>query len=265
MPYNLLIVDDDKDFREEFVDSFEDYRIIEAHNGEEALKILGTPNEIDLVILDIKMPGLNGTEVLKRIKKASPDLGIIILTGYSSKNIAVEALKAHADDFMEKPLDIDKTKESIEKLLENKNEESSVNNSDLKGKIERIKRFAERNYHKKISLKDAASAVCLSPKYLSRIFKQDTGVGFSEYKLKIKIKKAQELLKRTGHNIDQISDEMGYQNIESFIRIFKKLTGNTPTEYRKKNKIKRRKLVNLSNGIVKQTQRKILKRKRISY
>lgn len=125
----------------------------------------------------------------------------------------------------------------IERLLEKKEVEGDMDTGGVKGKIERVKRFAERNYHKKVSLRDAAAAVSLSPKYLSRLFKQTTGMGFMAYKLEIKIKKAKQLLRKTDYNIDQISYKMGYENPESFIRIFKKLAGYTPTEYREKYRI----------------------------
>jgi len=234
MPFNILLVDDDKEFRDEFRDYLEDYEVIEASNGEEALELLRKPNVIDLVILDVLMPGLRGTEVLKEMKRINPDLGIIILTGYSSENVAIEALKGHADDYMQKPVDIDKAKEIIERLLENKKGEGDIDNRSMEGKIEKVKRFVERNYHKKVRLKDAAQAVYLSPKYLSRIFKQSTGKGFSEYKLKIKIEKAKELLGKTGYNVNQVAEKLGYENVESFIRLFKRLAKYTPTEYRKK-------------------------------
>lgn len=255
MPYNILLVDDDKEFREEFRDCFDDYQIVEASNGQEALSLLGKPNEVDLVILDVMMPGLRGTQVLKSIKEMSPGLGIIILTGHSSKDVAVEALKGHADEFIEKPMNVEKTKEIIDKLLADKDDSDDINSSGIQAKIERVKHFALRNYHKKVCLHDAAQAVALSPKYLSRIFKQNTGLGFNEFNLQIKIGKAKELLKETDSNIDQISDKLGYQNSESFIRIFKKLTKNTPTEYRKRNKIRNNKTV-----VAKKKQTKKLKR-----
>jgi YesN/AraC family two-component response regulator len=242
MPDKILLVDDDEDFRREFRYSLDEYEVIEASSGLEALQLLKKPNEIDLVILDVMMPGLSGTEVLKEIKNLAPELGIIILTGFSSKEVAVEALKGHADDYIEKPLDIEKTKEIIEHILAKKRGESYLNSNDIKSKIERVKHFVQRNFHKKVSLKDAAVAVCLSPKYLSRVFKQNTGMGFSRYKLAIKVKKAKEFLKKTGWNIEQISDRLGYQNIESFIRIFKKFTVQSPTEFRKKNKVKKKKI-----------------------
>lgn len=240
MSEKILLVDDDKDFRTEMRYFLEDYEVTEAANGGEALTILKRPNEIDLIILDVVMPGLNGTDVLKEIKKISPDVGIIILTGFSTKSVAIEALKGKADDYLEKPVDPEHTKEVIEALLARRRGEADIMASDIDGKIERVKKFTERNGDKKVCLKDAAVAVCLSPKYLSRIFKQSTGTGFSEYKLQLKIGRAKELLETTGYNIDQISDKLGYQNAESFIRIFKKMTDRTPTEYRKKFKEKNR-------------------------
>lgn len=236
MPYNILLVDDDEDFRYEFRELFNDYKIIEASNGEKALEIIKKPNEIDLVILDVIMPGTRGTKILPEIKKLSPDLGIIILTGHSTKDIAIESLKGHADDYIEKPLNINKAKEIIETLLKSKGIINFDNGNSIDEKIERVKQFTEKNYHKKINLNDVSDLIFLSPKYFSRIFKEKTGMGYNDYKLNIKINKSKELLINTGLNIDEISYKMGYENSESFIRIFKKITNLTPTEFREKFK-----------------------------
>jgi YesN/AraC family two-component response regulator len=159
-----------------------------------------------------------------------------MLTGYSSKDIAIEALKGHADEYIEKPLDIEKTREIIERLLQAKRGESEGAACDRDDKIEKVKHFIERNCQKKVTLRDAAQAVCLSPKYLSRLFKEHTHVGFNEFRLKFVLERSKRLLAETGYTIGQISDQMGYQNQESFIRIFEKLTSLTPTEYRNKQK-----------------------------
>jgi two-component system response regulator YesN len=241
MPDKLLLVDDDREFREEFAESLSDYDVIQADSGQEALKLLSRANEIDLVIMDVFMPGLSGTEVLKQIRKSFPGLGIIILTGYSSKDIAIEALKGHADDYLEKPVDIEKARETIENILAAKRSPADLSSQGIKGKIEKVKKFVERNCFKKIYLEDAARAVCLSPKYLSRIFEEITGTRFTEYRLKVKIAQGTVLLKKSGYNIDQIADKLGYKNTESFIRQFKKITKLTPTEYRKVDGKKKKK------------------------
>ena len=240
MPNKILLVDDDREFREEFKEFLETYEVIEAESGEEALKILKKPNEIDLVLLDVRLPGIKGTEVLKEIKTIAPGLGIIILTGHSSEDVAIEALKGHADDYLEKPLNAEEAKKVIDDLLESKSG-AAAEGARGEDKIEKVKRFVERNCYKKVCLKDAAEAVALSPKYLSRIFKENLGIGFNEYRLKIKMREAKALLENTELNIDHVAYKLGYQNTESFTRLFKELSGKTPSEYRKRHKVKGKK------------------------
>ncbi len=232
MPYTILLVDDDETFREEFASAFDDYRIIEARSGAEALGILRKPHEIDLVILDVMLPGQRGTDVLKEVKRMEPDLGVIILTGYGSKEVAIAALKGNADDFLEKPVDIDKARGVVERLVLARCNGARAGIDDIPGKIERVKEFVKKNYHKKVGLEDAASIVCMSPKYLSRIFGERAGIGFNEFRLGAKIEKAKELLRGTELTINEISYRIGYRNVESFVRIFKKIESSTPTEYR---------------------------------
>jgi two-component system, response regulator YesN len=241
IPARILLVDDDETFRNEFRDYFQEYGIAEADGGEEALRILKGPNEIELVVLDVRMSGMNGIEVLERIRRSTPGVRIVILTGYSSKDVAVEALRGQADDYMEKPLDLDAFKGAVERLLGTKRGAMDPAATDIKGKIDRVKEFVRRNVLKKVTLKDAAAAVSLSPKYLSRVFKEHARKGFSDYRLEGKIRQAKVFLEKTAYNIDQISDKLGYQNSESFIRQFKKITKATPTEYRNKMRKKRAK------------------------
>ncbi len=232
MPYNILLVDDDRDFREEFRDYFRGYRVVGVDRGEEALAELAKPNEIDLVVLDVRLPDASGTAILKRIKRARPGLGVIILTGFGSKKVVIEALHGEADEYLEKPLDIEKTEVAIEKILRHSRWPAGIEGEDIAGKMERVKVFLERNVHKKVSLEDAAAVVALSPKYLSRVFKEVTGRKFNQFKLEAKIDQAKQWLAETAHSVDKIAYSLGYLNAESFIRIFKKFTGLTPTAYR---------------------------------
>ncbi len=229
----ILLVDDDPDFRAELKETFDEYRVVEASSGQQALHILRQPNLIDLVLLDVKLPGgSSGTDILRELKRLSPGLKIIILTGYSSKDVAIEALKGRADEYLEKPLDILKTKELIEGMLGASRSSAEAGVPDARGKVELAKDFLERNYHKKAGLKEAAQVVCMSPKYLSRVFRDITGTGFNDYKLQLRIKRARYLLKRSHLNVSQISAELGYQNCESFIRIFEQFCHTTPSAYR---------------------------------
>ncbi len=240
MPYTILLVDDDDVFRKELRQCLDEFDVVEASDGEAALKILKRPNEIDLVILDVKMPGESGTGILRKMKEIAPGLGIIILTGHSSEDTAIEALKGHADDYVAKPCSPCKLKEVIETLLAGKRLESGEGGDDIGGKIARVKEYLERNCFKRVALADAGRAVSLSPKYLSRVFKEKTGKGFSEYRLGIQIEKSKALLEKGGYNVSEISNKLGYLNPESFIRQFRKFTGCTPTGYRKRHKAGRK-------------------------
>jgi two-component system response regulator YesN len=236
MAYQILIVDDDADFREELRDCLEDYTVIEASNGTEAMAILKKPNAIDLVILDAVMPQLSGLEALREIKKIKPGLAIIMLTGQSSKDIAIDALKGRADDYIEKPINVRKFLDTVQASLSAKALNGFTSSHGVKAKIEQAKQFIERNFDKKVSLEDVAGQVCLSPKYFSRIFKEIAGQGFNEYRLSIKAQEACELLKKSDYTITEISHRLGYQNLESFIRMFERIMKQSPTQYRRKSK-----------------------------
>jgi two-component system response regulator YesN len=227
VPYTILLVDDDPDFRDQLKDLLDDYTVVEAKNGEEALALLKAPNAVDLVMLDVMMPGIKGTEVLRLMKADNPALSIVISTAHSSKDVAIAALRSHADDYLEKPFQAKKAKAVVGRLLEGK-----LTTDVSKSVIEKVKEYTERNCEKNVSLEDVAAVVGLSPKYLSRLFKTSAGCGFSRYKIGLRMEMAVKLLTTTQYNINQIASRFGYLNTESFIRTFKKITGCTPAEYR---------------------------------
>jgi len=236
MKHHILLVDDDEIFRRQFCDCFEGYFIQEASSGEDAIRQLKKTNKIDIVLLDVRMSGKSGIEIIDEIRKISPDVGIIIITGYSSKEVAIQALRKRADDYIEKPFDVNSARQIINRVINIKNSCEDIDADDSKNKINQAKNFISKNCFKKFGLMDAAKEVSLSPKYLSRIFKEHVGKGFNEYKLGLKMSKAKKLLTQTEYSIYQIADKIGYDNTESFIRLFKKINNCTPSEYRKKLK-----------------------------
>ena len=102
----ILVVDDERDFCTLLSDSLsmEGHRVLTAHNGRKALERVAKETP-DLVLLDIKMPGMNGIEVLKRIKKVKEETPVIILTAYGTLETARKAMKLGADDYVTKPVD----------------------------------------------------------------------------------------------------------------------------------------------------------------
>ncbi|MBF0511682.1 MAG: response regulator [Candidatus Omnitrophica bacterium] len=233
MSKKILIVDDNEDLRSEIKDFLDEYETLEAQTGEGALAVLCRAHDIGLVILDVMMPGMSGLDALFEIKKNDPHVKVIILTGHSSKDVAIEALKLRADDYIEKPIDIRKFREAVESLMGMHAPEPEICSLDIKGKMLRVKKFIENNRFKKVGLHEAADCVRMSPKYLSRVFKKEMKVGFNKYKLQVKLDQAKDLLTKSGYTVSQISDKLGYENAESFIRQFKKAVRKTPAQYRK--------------------------------
>ncbi|MEX0945541.1 MAG: sigma-54 dependent transcriptional regulator [Balneolaceae bacterium] len=111
----ILITDDEKSIRNALREilEFEKYSVLEAENGEKALEIIDSNPAIDLVLLDIKMQGMDGIEVLEKIKSKEPELPVIMISGHGTIKIAVEATKMGAFDFLEKPPDLNRLLISI--------------------------------------------------------------------------------------------------------------------------------------------------------
>jgi two-component system nitrogen regulation response regulator NtrX len=105
----ILIVDDEADVREtvEMILDYEGYRTVHAAEGEAALAVLGE-REVDAVLLDIKMPGRDGMEILEEMRRRRPELPVVMISGHGTISTAVEATKKGAFDFIEKPLDRDR-------------------------------------------------------------------------------------------------------------------------------------------------------------
>ena len=119
---HVLLVDDDARFVETMAKrlALRNFRAVVANSGTEALAQLEKNPELDVVVLDIRMPGMDGIETLHEIKKHHPLLGVIILTGYASVKTSVEAMRAGAFGYLEKPYDIEQLVATITTALARK-------------------------------------------------------------------------------------------------------------------------------------------------
>lgn len=115
----ILVVDDEKNIRDLCARALKDYHIFHAGNGQEALQVLQRCSA-DLILVDIMMPVMNGLDMLQKVKEQDPEQLVIVMTGYADKEVLLKALKAHADDFIQKPINLLQLKTTIEKALEKK-------------------------------------------------------------------------------------------------------------------------------------------------
>ena len=105
---NLLLVDDEKEFVVAITERLRKRGFIAdcVFSGKDALNQLEKKNSIDVVILDIRLPDIDGTEILKKIKAKHPLIEVIIISGYAAIDSAVESLKRGAFDYLEKPFEL---------------------------------------------------------------------------------------------------------------------------------------------------------------
>jgi DNA-binding response OmpR family regulator len=127
LPVSILVVDDERDFVEILSLRLSDagHKVRSAYSGQEALSILAETEgdalpEIDVVILDIKMPGMDGIETLKQIKARHPVVEVILLTGHGAVETSVKGLKSGAFDYLLKPADFDELTDKIEAARQQK-------------------------------------------------------------------------------------------------------------------------------------------------
>lgn len=121
-PIPILVVDDERDFTEILAQRLgkRGYAVKTALDGATALKVLESDRSIEVVVLDIAMPGMNGIDTLKALKNVDPLLEIIMLTGQATVNTAVEAIKHGAFNYLSKPCEIDDLSTFIEEAVRRK-------------------------------------------------------------------------------------------------------------------------------------------------
>ena len=135
----ILIADDEKNIRSGLAIAFEDegYDTLQAEDGQAAWTMINKKS-VDLVITDLRMPGISGYDLLKKINAAYPTLPVIVLTGHGSIEDAVQAMRDGAVDFFTKPVDLDHLILTVSKALSNKR--ISEQNRQLKAEIDVLKK-----------------------------------------------------------------------------------------------------------------------------
>ena len=116
---NILIVEDGRSQREMLRDFLikEGHHVMEAENGETGIRMVAE-NQLDLILLDYKMPGMDGMEVLKEVKRINHEIDVVIITAYGTIETAVEAIKVGAIDYITKPVELDELLILVDRVTE---------------------------------------------------------------------------------------------------------------------------------------------------
>lgn len=139
MKVRVLLVDDEKEFVDTLAERLEirDFDVTTTYSGESALELLAE-KDVDVVVLDVKMPGKDGVETLKEIKNRKPLTRVIMLTGHATVETAISGMKLGADDYLMKPTETEELVEKINKFHKEKTDhEARIKEAEIKGLIKR--------------------------------------------------------------------------------------------------------------------------------
>ncbi|MCI8535552.1 MAG: response regulator [Hungatella sp.] len=262
--YRVLIADDEMIERTVLYRTLEKHlkdqcEFFQAENGREALEIY-EKEKIQILILDIEMPGINGIQAAEKIREKDKECSIIFLTAFDEFAYAKKAITVRALDYLLKPYDErelilvmeeafrvtdshqrDKASVQNEFYVEQKQtgsvsfvseEIAKFDNNHMGGVTELILKYIQQNYKYDISMQDLAKAMNYSEAYFCKLFKQYFNKNFTAYLTEYRVKVAKKMLEQPTVNVKEVGKAVGYMDSNYFTRVFKRLTGQTPTEYR---------------------------------
>jgi YesN/AraC family two-component response regulator len=252
----ILVVDDDPGVREAITTALSArYQMLTAATASAALDALAA-RRFDLVLLDYRLPDLPGISVLHAIKRFFPSTLVILMTGFGTEDVAIQALRGGARDYIRKPVDFQDLHIRVGALLALRSAETTravgadvvqgvppapwpLLRSDLQRTMHGraiLKVLGRMDAHldSSNSLADMAGAGGMSRLQFCRLFKTSTGLHFREYLLRRRIAKVKELLTNTGRTMTDTLREVGFKDIAQFGRVLKKLEGTLPSEFRRR-------------------------------
>lgn len=227
-----------------------DIKVIGSYsNGKDAwthISKLGE-GELDVLITDIKMPMMDGLKLIEHLRDKS--IATIVLSGFSEFEYARKALRYGAKDYLLKPVDKTNLYDLLIRIGQERSENEQITESMAAAQphetvskekdhhvIEQMKTIVEQEYGKNFEMERIAESVGMSANYLSRLFKQETGITLTDYLIDIRIEKAKQFL--TDHpNLKnyEISQLVGYSDPVYFNKLFKKMVGETPKDFKGKH------------------------------
>lgn len=211
----------------------------EAADGEEGLA-LARECRPDLIITDIRMPKMDGVQMMSALREMGFTTRVIVLTAYSDFSYAQSALKLGADDYLLKPFRDQELVSAVLKILQ-KEKQPDIPSPDVvlppaaadKSKYvrEAIQYIARHYGDSDIGITAIAGHLSVSESYLSHVFKKETNCTVTGYLTQYRVHTAMKLLKDCRLKVYEVARQVGYKDVTYFGSTFKKLAGLSPSEY----------------------------------
>ena len=212
-----------------------------AMDGQEGLRLIRELKP-DLVLTDIRMPNMDGLAMAAAVCSEFPDTQLSVLTAYRDFEYAREAIRLGVCRYLLKPSDLEELKEALSEMtarraraLEREGRESGepAENQAAHGYVvEGALAWMREHCTEHISLQKAADHVYVSQWHLSKLINRETGLGFLELLSRMRVDKAKELLKNPANRIGDVAWQAGFADVAHFSRTFRKVSGQTPGEFR---------------------------------
>lgn len=243
MPIKLLIADDEDMIRKGVAkylqlhtDRFS--KIYEAENGQEAID-LTLRYQPDMLLLDVQMPVKTGLDVMKEVQKAGLEPVTVILSGYDAFSYAQQAVKFGARDYLLKPVraaDILNTLNELADKYIGKETEVVKEEEATNPLVREATEYMQENYARDLSLTEVAEHLRISTGYLSTLMNQNLGCGFVDYLNQVRVDRACCYLEQNQLKNYEVAYKVGFNDEKYFSKVFKKIKGMTPKEYRMSSK-----------------------------
>lgn len=232
----VLIVDDNQLERQGIRFLLEkqvyELQITECTNGIDALKAL-KEHHFSLLITDIKMPLMNGVDLITHVRDFDQDIRIIVLSGYDDFNYARELLKSNVTDYLLKPIDPFEFEVCLTQTLQKLEKIHPLSSDPM---IDKTLEIIHNEFNRDLTLEELAERVFLSPNYLSILFKKEMNIGLNKYLNNFRLEKACSLLLNSNMKVIDIAKYIGFDNPSYFNRLFKNNFGMTPSIYREERR-----------------------------
>ena len=209
----------------------------EATNGEEGIAAVERYNP-NLIITDIRMPKLDGIEMLRRLREEGNRAHVVFLTAYSDFSYAQSALKLGAADYLLKPFRDQDLMSAIARVREKEGAAQPAEDTLLLPKgdkskyvLQTLNYIAEHYADTDINIASIARHIGISEGHLSHVFKKETNYTALGYLTQYRIHTARKLLRDCRYKVYEVAEMVGYRDVAYFGSTFKKLTGMSPSEY----------------------------------
>jgi len=247
----IVVAEDEELIRNNLVKKIESYdpalRVVHAaEDGKSALNYIRECSA-DLIVTDIRMPVMDGLELIKSLQSHFPHVRKIISTGYADFEYARQAVRYEVSDYLLKPIKSAELQKAIARVkLSIDGEKAGFKRSSEVFKpqgagsatpeevVGQVREFLRENFAREISLEDISRRFNFTSSYLSKIFIKHAGEAPSKYLISLRINEAKYLLANHPElSVKEVAERVGYPDQFYFSRLFKQTTGSTPKEYQK--------------------------------